>query len=110
MTTLPLLPLEIENIIMDYKNQLEITENFKKTLDKINKIEHYEEKECSMGNGWFSTIYIEDKGIINHFEYSIYRRENYDYDIWNTYEGYHYNKYGLLYVYNHEKGNYVYIK
>ena len=98
--TLEDIPLEIENIIMNYKNDLEHTEKFKKTLDKINEIEHYEEKECSMGNGWWSSIYFEDKGITNNFEYSIYRRENYDDDIWGSDEEYDYNKYGLLVVIN----------
>lgn len=36
-----LLPLELEEIILDYKNQFEITDKYQKCLDEINKIIYY---------------------------------------------------------------------
>lgn len=40
MTYLSLLPLEIENIVMDYKKQLDTAEKFKKVLTEIKNIQY----------------------------------------------------------------------
>ena len=45
------LPKDIENIIIDYKNQMEHIEKFKLTLNEINKISH----EISPGGDTYRT-------------------------------------------------------
>lgn len=67
------LPEDIENIIINYKCQLEHTTKFKKTLDKINDIDYEIHEEEFIKGKWYSMIFLGDGRI---FHYSAYR-ENY---------------------------------
>ena len=56
------LPLCLENLVLDYKYQLEHTEKFKKTLTKIKKITHYYNNHSDKNYG--SILYEKDKAFI----------------------------------------------
>ena len=71
------LPKDLEDIIVDYKNQMEHNIKFQSTLDEINKIEY---KINNHGDTWrtHDNVTTQYYGGLNHAE-TLYHS---DYELW----------------------------
>lgn len=76
MSLLKLLPLDIEEIIFDYKNQLEVTQKMKKSLKRINNIKY------DTGFGPTNTIHHSMRIRYN----DVYKKNTFTTSFFNPYE------------------------